>query len=137
MEKIQRVIAWIKSKIDDHRIIGTSSLSNIFTWVDAAYAVSEDMKSQTWGAISIWRGDLHCKSSKQKLNLKSSTEAELSGMSDYVTYNLWLIIFMCEQGYPIKDDVLYETYAKEWQKFVHRKFQARPHKTFLCKGQDW
>ena len=53
-------------------------------------------------------GVLHAKFSKQKLNVKSSTEAELVGASDYLPYNLWLIMFMSKQGYEIKDNLLYQ-----------------------------
>ena len=47
---------------------------------------------------------LHCKSWKQKLNVKVSTKEELVATSDYVLYNLWLIMFMGEQIYSIKDN---------------------------------
>ena len=40
--------------------------------------------------------------------MKSSTEAELVGASEYIPYNLWLVLFMSEQGYKIKDNVLYQ-----------------------------
>ena len=53
-------------------------------------------------------GVLYSKTNKQKLNVKSSTEAELVGNSNYVPYNLWLIHFLSEQGYEIKDNVLYQ-----------------------------
>ena len=106
--KLRRAIAYIKCTIDDVRVIGASSLIDIFTWIDAAYAVNPDMKSQTGGAISLGVGVLHAKSSKQKLNVKSSTEAELVGNSEYLPYNLWLLNFMSMQGYTIKNNVLYQ-----------------------------
>ena len=106
--KLRRAIAYIKCTIDDIRVIGASSLMDIFTWIDAAYAVNPDMKSQTGGAISLGVGVLHAKSSKQKLNVKSSTEAELVGNSEYLPYNLWLLNFMSMQGYTIKNNVLYQ-----------------------------
>ena len=53
-------------------------------------------------------GVIHGKSGKQKLNVKSSTEAELVGVSEYLPYNIWLMMFMREQGYPVKDNVLYQ-----------------------------
>ena len=81
-KKLRRVIAFIKATIEDIRIIGANSLTDIFTWIDAAYAVNYDMKSQTGGAILMGIGVLHAKCSKQKLNMKSSTEAELVGNSD-------------------------------------------------------
>ena len=90
------------------RIIGANDLKSIFTWIDAAYVVNADMRRLTGGAISFGLGVLHAKCSKQKLNVKSSTEAELVGASEYIPYNLWLVLFMSEQGYKIKDNVLYQ-----------------------------
>ena len=106
--KLRRVIAYIKCTIDDVRIIGASSLTNIYTWIDAAYAVNPDMKSQTGGCMSLGMGVMHAKSGKQVLNVKSSTESELVGVSEYIPYNLWLLMFMCMQGYVIKNNVLYQ-----------------------------
>ena len=54
------------------------------------------MRSHTGGIISLAWGALHTKSSKQKLNVKNSTEAELVGMSEYVPYNIWLVNFLGE-----------------------------------------
>ena len=107
-KKLRRVIAYLKCTINDVRIIGASSLTEIFTWIDAAYAVNPDMKSQTGGTMSLGVGVLHAKSGKQKLNVKSSTESELVGCSDYIPYNLWLLMFMHMQDYFIKDNVLYQ-----------------------------
>ena len=53
-------------------------------------------------------GVIHAKSNKQQLNVKSSTEIELVGNIGYIPYNLWLIHFLSEQGYEIKDNILYQ-----------------------------
>ena len=53
-------------------------------------------------------GIVHDKSSMQKINTKSSTEAELVGISEYIPYNLWLLHFLDAQGYGIKDNVVYQ-----------------------------
>lgn len=98
----------MKGTIDDKRIIGASDLTTIFMWIDAAYAVNADMKSQTGGTMSMGTGVLHGKCSKQKLNVKSSSEAELVGVSEYIPYNIWLLSFMDMQGYKVKDNILYQ-----------------------------
>ena len=72
-----------KNTLDDKRIIGANGLSSLQTWIDAAYAVHPNMRSHTGGCMSLGVGTLHAKSSKQKLNNKSSTEAELVGVSEY------------------------------------------------------
>ena len=69
-------------------ILGADSLAKLKLWVDTAYAVHNDMKSHTGGATSLGRGAIMCKSMKQKLNTKSSTEAEVVGSSDYLPNNI-------------------------------------------------
>ena len=48
------------------------------------------------------------KSSKQKLNTKSSTEAELVGASDYLPHAIWAKKFMEAQGYAMKESRFYQ-----------------------------
>ena len=79
---------------------------HFFTWIDAAYAVAADMKNQTGGAMSLGLVILHGKSSKKRLNVKRSTEVELVGVSDYLPYNICLLMFMSVQGYEIKDNTM-------------------------------
>jgi hypothetical protein len=105
-QKLKRVLIWLKNTIDEPRIIGASSLKELYTWVDAAYAVHDNMRSHTGGAMSLGYGVIHCRSSKQKLNTKSSTEAELVGSSDYMPYNIWNIMFWREQGFEFSRNLL-------------------------------
>ena len=60
------------------------------------------MKSHTGGVMSLGRGAIMAKSRKQKLNTKSSTEAEVVGASDYLPNTLWAKRFLEAQGYDIK-----------------------------------
>ena len=52
-------------------------------------------------------GMVHCKSSKQKLNTKSSIEVEVVGISDYLPYHIWIFLFMRAQRYNIKQNILF------------------------------
>jgi hypothetical protein len=47
-------------------------------------------------------------SRKQKLNTRSSTEAELVGADDAVNMILWTKLFLESQGYKINKNVLYQ-----------------------------
>ena len=89
---MKRVLAWLKGSIDDIRYFGMKNTNeiNMKCWVDAAYALNPDMKSHTGGSLSLGHGTLSNKSSTQKLNTKSSTEAELVGLSEYLPYNIWM-----------------------------------------------
>ena len=106
--KLKRIITFLKYTIDDVRIIGAKSMDTIYTWVDAAFAVHSNMRSQTGGTMSFGYGMIHCKSSKQKLNTKSSTESELVGASEYVPYNLWQLLFLTAQGYKPSKNILFQ-----------------------------
>ena len=101
--KLQRVLEYVNGTIDLTYTIGANDLGKMRTWVDASYAVHPDMKSHTGGVISFGTGGLVCKSKKQKLNTKSSTEAELVGASDYLPNTLWMKMFLEAQGYEIKE----------------------------------
>merc|ERR1712232_1262490 len=66
------------------------------------------MRSHTGGVMSFGRGVIHARSNKQKLNTKSSTEAEVVGVSDYLPFNIWVKMFMEDQGYKLKENILYQ-----------------------------
>ena len=53
-------------------------------------------------------GIINPKSTKQKLNTKSSTEGELVGASDYLPNVIWTKMFLREQGYEIKENIFYQ-----------------------------
>ena len=89
-------------------MIGVTSLTEMFTWIDAAYAVHDNMRSQMGGLISLGRGVVHVKYLMEKINTKSSTEAELVGLAEYLPYNIWFLHFMRAQGYKIQSNTMYQ-----------------------------
>ena len=52
--------------------------------------------------MTMGKGAIHTMSQKQKLNAKSSTEAELVGADDVLPQLLWTKQFLQEQGYETK-----------------------------------
>ena len=88
-KKLIRLLQYFNGTLDMPLILGADSLAESKLWVDAAYAVHDDMKSHTGGATSLGRGAIMCKSTKRKLNTKSSTEAEVVGSSDYLPNTIW------------------------------------------------
>jgi hypothetical protein len=100
--KMDRVLAYINAtrtmglclSADEHVI-------RVIAHVDASYGVHVDMKSHTGAAISLGGGAFHSKSSKQKIATKSSTEAELVGLSDSASMVIWVRNFLCAQGFDV------------------------------------
>ena len=56
--------------------------------------------------MSLGRGVLNTMSAKQKLNTKSSTEAEFVGESDAMSQIIWTRYLMEAQGYEIDENVI-------------------------------
>jgi hypothetical protein len=77
-------------------------------YVDASFAVHPDFKSHTGTVATLGKGAPYTMSRKQKLNMRSSTEAELVGADDLSTMILWTKLFMKAQGYEIKKNILYQ-----------------------------
>ena len=107
-DKLRRVLEYIQGTFDLVYTLGADSLTNIVlrTWVDASFAVHPDMRSHTGVASSLGRGAFMCRSSKQKLNTKSSTESELVGASDFLPNAVWIKNFLQGQGYDVKTNIL-------------------------------
>ena len=51
---------------------------------------------------------IHCHSSKHKLDMKNTTESEIVGTSEYVPFNIWIVMFYESQGYEITKIFLYQ-----------------------------
>ena len=54
------------------------------------------------------KGAIYAMSSKQKLNTRSSTEAELVGVNDAMSMGLWVRKFLEAQGYTVSDNVIFQ-----------------------------
>ena len=94
-----------KNNINDKLVMGARNLSEVLTWIYAAYDVHGNMRIHTCGAMPIGYSTIHGKVLKHKINVNSLTEEELVGFSEYITYNLWLMMFMEDQRYGIKDNI--------------------------------
>ena len=98
-KKLKRLISYLKDTIHlKLRLSCNKGTPIIKWWVDAAYAVHADMKSHSGAILSLGNGCVYSKSNKQKINTKSSTEAELVAASDMSGQILWTLYFLEEQG---------------------------------------
>jgi hypothetical protein len=82
--------------------------NTIHWWADASFAVHPDMKSHTGAVLSLGRGAVYTMSTRQKLNTKSSTEAELVAVDDAMPNVAWTRNFLIAQGIIIPDTVIYQ-----------------------------
>lgn len=106
--KLRRVMQYIKGTINMPLILSAESMTMPKWWIDASYAVHDDCKGQLGGALSFGLGMALIFCRKQKLNVKSSTEAELVGVDDGLPLVLWTRYFLQEQGYDMKPSLIYQ-----------------------------
>jgi hypothetical protein len=58
--------------------------------------------------MTLGNGAVTTGSTKQKVNIRSSTEAELVGLDDYIAKVMWKRHFLDAQGYKVKDNIIYQ-----------------------------
>jgi hypothetical protein len=107
-KKLQRVMKYLRGTFNMPLTLEADKTHVVKWWVDASYAVHPDMKSHTGGALTLGKGVIYGSSTRQKLNTKSSTEAELVGVNDVMPQVLWTQYFLEAQGYKVHDSVIYQ-----------------------------
>jgi hypothetical protein len=66
------------------------------------------MKSHTGATMTLGKGSVYSASTRQKLNTRSSTEAELVGVDDLMPQILWTRHFLEAQGYDVHENTVYQ-----------------------------
>ncbi len=107
-KKLKRVLVYLNGTRELGLRMSADDLTLIEAYTDASFAVHGDMKSHTGAVLTFGKGAVYSKSSKQKLVSKSSTEAELIGLSDSMSQVLWTRYFMIEQGYGVGSVKVYQ-----------------------------
>ena len=106
--KLRRMMKYLNGSRTDVLRLVVDDLHVIKWHVDASFAVHPDFRSHTGGVMTYGRGAIQSISRKQRLNTRSSTEAELVGADDAATKILWTKLFMEWQGYKITSNILYQ-----------------------------
>jgi hypothetical protein len=107
-KKLIRLLEYLNGSREDVLTLGVDDVSVLKWYVDASFAVHPDFKSHTGACVTYGTGAPINMSRKQKLNTRSSTEAELVATDDAVNMILWTKLFLEEQGYNISQNILYQ-----------------------------
>ena len=106
--RLVRMMRYLHSTRGFHVTLSADDI-RVFKWyIDAAFATHPDFKSHTGSTLTMGVGAMQIMSRKQKMNSRSSTEAELIGVDDAITQVLWTKLFMEAQGYPVRKNVIYQ-----------------------------
>jgi hypothetical protein len=107
-KKLCRVIKYLRGTAELKLTLEGDNTHVVKWWVDAAFGVHKDMRSQTGMAMSMGKGSVYASSLRQKLNTRSLTEAELVGADDAIGMIMWTRLFLESQGYDVRDTKLYQ-----------------------------
>ena len=107
-KKLTRMIQYLRGSKEMVLTLRASDEGIIRWWIDASYAVHEDMKGHTGATLSLGKGAIYSGSWKQRLVSRSSTESELIGVYDVLPQVLWTRQFLEEQGRLEATTVVYQ-----------------------------
>jgi hypothetical protein len=97
-KKLIGMLQFLRATRNEFLTLSATSLHNMRWWVDASYAVHPDTSIHMGGAMPLGRGVINGTSKQQKLNMKSSTEAELVGVDDVMPHVLCTLYFLEAKG---------------------------------------
>jgi hypothetical protein len=100
--KLQRVLKYLNGSKTLGIILRPDIDMTLNGYFDASYSGHADAKSHSGSVITLGKGPVHAKSSKQKIVSKSSTEAKLICASDSASQLLWVRSFLLHQGHDMK-----------------------------------
>ena len=110
LAKLTRLLGYIRHTRSRGIVLKIGDTMTVKAYIDAAYGVHQDTgKSHTGCAIVLGNaGPLFSKSAKQKIVTKSSTEAELVGLSDTASQAIHLRNFVIAQGYDVGPAIIFQ-----------------------------
>jgi hypothetical protein len=103
-KKLVRVVKYLRDTADLLLTLEADNLHVIKWWIDGSFGTHDNMKSHTGGTMSMG----YSTSTTQKINMKSSTEAELVAVSECMPQVLWTRYFLEAQGYDVRESIIYQ-----------------------------
>ena len=88
-KKLARAMKDIQVTIGLPLIFSINKSGNIKWYVDAAFAVNNDMRSHTGGFMTMGTGGAYVQHRKHNPNTNISTESDLVGLDDVLTQVIW------------------------------------------------
>jgi hypothetical protein len=108
LRKLESTIKYIRGTRTLPLILEVIDPVNVISYIDASFGVHHDSKSHTGCVITLGKGAIYSKSSTQKLNTISSTEAELVAVTEGAFQVFWTRNFLIEQGYCMSPAIMFQ-----------------------------
>jgi hypothetical protein len=92
--KLKQMLEFLKTTKQDALTLEANICGKIAWHLYAAFGVRNDYKSHTGAIMRLGKGCFQSISTKQKVNLRSSTEVELILMDDTLSKVMWMKLFL-------------------------------------------
>ena len=91
--KLRHVIEYLNGTVDMCLTLEAYEDMSPNWSMDASYGVNGDCKGQSVGSFTLGKVSIHALLCKEKINIKSSTEAELVAVDGCIGHAIWLRYF--------------------------------------------
>ncbi len=108
LRKLCHLVEYLRSTHELPLILGADGTDVLSWYVDALFAVHPDMRGHTGGGMTMGTEFPLDKSTKHKLNTRSSMESEIVAVNNLIPQILWVRFFMKAQGFAVSDNILYQ-----------------------------
>jgi len=104
-KKLLRVLGYLQGTAEITFTLTCEKLDKLTWFIDGSYASHMDMRGQSGGVLMTGNCAVLFKSCKQKVNTRSSTEAELIAVDDMLPMIQWTKNFLKEQGLDLDTEI--------------------------------
>ena len=90
LKKLSKIISYLKNTTSLCLALEADDKQELNWYIDSSFGVHKDMRSHTGSVFTLGKGCVISDSTKQKVNARSSTEAELIAVDDKIAKVIWI-----------------------------------------------
>ena len=124
--KLRRVLKYLKGTKYMKLTVSINDLTKAQWWVDASDRCHQDCRGHSGFMMNFSGGAIISKSSKHKINTKSSTESELVTLDAALPTIFWTLYFAEAQGYTIEQNIVFQDNLSTMQLAVNGSLSSSP-----------
>ena len=84
------------------------SMDSILWQISAVYGIHPYLKGRSSGMMLFLNGPVASKSSKHRINSRSSTQSEIIGVDDRIPGVLWMFHFLSGCSFEVNENIVYQ-----------------------------
>jgi hypothetical protein len=105
-KKVEKILNNLKATQTEVATLSMDDSGVIKWYVDASFVSHKDLKSHTGAVMTLGCGSVCSISTKQKVNSRSSTEAEFIAVDDVISKVLWTKLLLQSQSQKIVMNII-------------------------------